>query len=181
MAGNSQCFDFVADIANSDEKKCSTRDCGDSYACDCDGSSYCEFSTNEKIVLKAAESGNCKYESKTVTKVSLVNEDINSVYQTGLSNSTCIYNENECTCASSIETGITSDCIDFKYEDSVRGSVCSIRDCKDSFHCDCGGTHRCNKEVVSKTAWRFTGQEGSAGLVLCERNTVSAVEVRIIP
>lgn len=181
VTGNNQCFDFVSAISGSENVQCTSRDCADSYVCDCDGESYCGFKNETKEVLVTLTDSTCKYESKAITSVHLVNENINNITPSGVANAECIFSDDKCTCASSMELGITNDCVDFKYEDPLRGSICSIRDCNLSFHCDCGGTHTCTKRMYSKTAWQATGQEGTPGLVLCDQLTMPAIDVQIIP
>lgn len=170
LLGNSVCYDVIGDIPGSLRKKCSSRKCRESFVCDCNGESYCEHSTEEKEVLVLAAANECKIEERVVTAVSLVTANISEVHSSIPGNArNCIFSDTQCTCASTTDIGITQDCLDFLYEDPVRGSICRVRDCRDSMQCDCGGSHTCSRAKKTSFAWKMIANEGRPGLAVCER------------
>lgn len=169
LLGKSQCYDLVSDIPNSKNKRCRLRDCHESYVCDCNGTSYCEHESEEKPVLYQLNGNECELVSKNVTTVSLVDEDISRVHQTAPTKTrNCVFSDSECTCASSLEIGVTHDCLDYAYEDPEKGPVCRARDCAVAMVCDCGGESHCRRERKTTVAWRKVMNEGRPGLVVCE-------------
>lgn len=165
----STCYDFVADIEDSPQKLCVSRDCKDGYICECNGTSYCSHSNIEVKVLHAAGDSKCDVVSKSVHSVTLISPSITEVFSSApSSNSVCILDETQCTCASTTEIGIYEDCYDFLYTDAARGDVCRVRDCKESMRCDCAGPSLCDRTLRNTTLLRKTGNEGRPGYALCE-------------
>lgn len=169
LLGESSCFDLVADIPDSDRKKCTGRKCREAYVCDCDGPSYCAHESEITSVLQHVGDNECVVIDKNVTEVSLVAEDINHVHQTVGKTRDCFFSDTECTCASTTSIGITQDCVDFLYEDPQKGAVCRVRDCKESMQCDCGGSSRCSRAKKTITGWRKIHNEGKPGFAICEQ------------
>lgn len=169
MLGESNCFDLVADIPGSNKKKCSTRKCRDSYICDCDGESYCEHFSETREVLVHTGKQECIIAEKKMTVVSLHTVNISDIHSTVPGQSrNCFFSDTECTCASTIDIGITQDCLDSLYKDPMKGHICRVRDCKESMQCDCGGSQRCSRAKTMNKAWRKTANEGRPGLAVCE-------------
>lgn len=179
---SSTCFDFMGNVKNSDLKRCSPRPCGGGYACDCNGTSYCSISSISRQVLEPVSDGKCIYVTKNLETVSLVSLDINEIHPMTLPNKgTCVFNDTQCTCSSTLSIGVIQDCYDFLYEDPARGSVCRVRDCKDSMQCDCGGAQLCSRQSRTIRAYRKTGIEGRPGFVLCEeQDSTSYVVTKLV-
>lgn len=177
--GASICFDLIADIPGSNKKKCTTRKCRDSYVCDCGGESYCEHATEEHEALVPTGKNECAIAKKQVTNVFLRAVNLSDVHSTvpGKS-SNCFFSDTECTCASTADIGITQDCLDFLYEDPIKGSICRMRDCKESMQCDCDGSRRCTRAMRKHKVWRKMGNEGRPGLAICEKLESNAYQIK---
>lgn len=165
----SSCYDYVSDIAGSAEKRCRRRGCRDGYECDCDGTSYCEHSSEVRSVLQPLGDGRCEEVIKAVNSVRLVAGNLSDVVAGAMTNrGGCVFNESRCNCASKSDIGIAEDCYDFLYQDAGKGMVCRVRDCKESMVCDCGGSKMCLRELKTRRALRKRAEEGRPGFALCE-------------
>lgn len=169
VSGTTTCYDFVADIEDSPQKVCTSRDCKDGYVCECNGTSYCSHSNTEMKILQAAEDGKCDVVSKRVHLVTLETLGFVDVSpRLPSNNNICVLDNTQCTCASTTEIGIYQDCYDFLYTDAVKGDVCRVRDCKESMRCDCAGSNLCYRTPRNITTLRRVGSEGRPGYALCE-------------
>lgn len=168
------CYDAEStNVATGMEVKCTSRACGPSYVCDCEGSSYCGFrERRSRALVKIQKEGTCVFKETVVKDVVLIDQDLANVvpgYRVRRS-PVCVFSDDECTCSKALPSLHSADCATFAYRDDCRGYVCKVQDCEESMVCDCGGFEMCNRKLVSSTILEPSGAvPGKPGLVYCDR------------
>jgi hypothetical protein len=175
------CWDPIPPVVPVGQNQpCTDRECNlggkvTQYVCDCNGASYCGFTSTDRVTLTPISQGMCSSKRVSSKVVVLVEDDIKKVHGLKQSTGKCIFSKDECTCAQPSEK---HDCIDFVVNDPRYGNTCNVRDCKDSMVCDCGGNATCAKRTVTKMVWKSTGNiPGRPGMVTCKRESATFVQV----
>jgi hypothetical protein len=181
IVGSQTCWDPIAPIVPAGQNQpCAGRQCkldgkNIPYVCDCNGPSYCEFKSINRISLMPISPGMCSSKKIVAKSIALVEQDIKKVHGLTSRTGNCLFTDNECTCAAPSEK---RDCIDFTAKDPQYGNTCTVRDCQDSMMCDCGGNTTCSKKTVTKMVWKSTGNvPGQPGLVTCKHEKATFVQV----